>query len=81
MQLIFIMHIFFKYFKAIKNNLCCNTTKRLLKKMSENEVESLSKLDISKEDVVDKETENKKREAFGNRHLTDNKDAFEFNAW
>jgi hypothetical protein len=49
--------------------------------MSANEVESLSKLDINKEDVVDKETENKKREAFGNRHLTDNKDAFEFNAW
>ena len=75
------MHIFFKYFIAIKSNFSWNTTERLLKKMSANEVESLSKLDISKEDVVDKETENKKREAFGNRHLTDNKDAFEFNAW
>ena len=49
--------------------------------MSENEVESLSNLNINKEDTESKDTESKKREAFGNRHLTNNKDAFEFNAW
>ena len=49
--------------------------------MNEKEIESLSNLSINNEDVTNKETENKKREAFGNRHLTSNKDAFEFNAW
>lgn len=27
------------------------------------------------------EKDNKKREAFGNRHLTTDQDVFEFNAW
>ena len=48
---------------------------------AENETESLSRLNLDNDDLKKPETNNKKREAFGNRHLTDNNDAFEFNAW
>ena len=64
--------------------------KTKLKKMSElveaAPLESLSdlSLDTSTKEVQaesEKDTENKKREAFGNRHLTEKNDVFEFNAW
>lgn len=36
---------------------------------------------VEVEDYLEEEAVAKKREAFGNRHLTDEKNVFQYNAW
>ena len=89
-------HLYIKYFLKIKNSQILQKIKSNWNKMSEipsknaeetSQMESLaletSGLDLSHaEESETSEIDNKKRrEAFGNRHLNEKQDVFEFNAW